>query len=64
MKFEVVEEAAPDGRDWIVRRDGVEVARHRDQELALADIAERLRGQRADDPALSYSLTMRYQARA
>jgi hypothetical protein len=60
MKFEVVE----DDGGWIVRRNGVEVARHREQEEALADIAERLRGDRQDDLDLSYSLTMRYQARA
>jgi hypothetical protein len=60
MKFEVLE----DDGGWIVRRDGVEVARHREQEDALSDIAERLRGDRQDDPDLSYSLAMRYQARA
>jgi hypothetical protein len=62
MKFEVVEESL-DGGDWVVRRDGVEVARHREQEQALADIAERLRDHRRSDPDLSYSLTMRYLAR-
>jgi hypothetical protein len=60
MKFEVVE----DDGGWIVRRDGVDVARHREQEQALADIAERLRADRHADPDVSYSLTMRYQARA
>ncbi|MGZ3376883.1 MAG: hypothetical protein ACXU8S_09815 [Phenylobacterium sp.] len=60
MKFEVVE----DDGDWIVRRDGVEVARFDDQELALADVAERLRGDRHAEPELRYSLTMRYQTRA
>jgi hypothetical protein len=64
MKFEVVEDGAPEGAAWIVRRDGVEIARHREQELALADIAERLREARDDDADLSYSLAMRYQVRA
>jgi hypothetical protein len=59
MKFEVVES---DG-DWIVRRDGVELARLGDQEEALNDIAERLRND-GGEGELSYSLTMRYQARA
>lgn len=63
MKFEVVEEDL-DGGDWVVRRDGVEVSRHREQEHALAEIAERLRGERQSEPDLSYSLTMRYLARA
>jgi hypothetical protein len=60
MKFEVVE----DGSAWIVRRDGAEIARHREQEQALADIAKRLVDAREGDPGLSYSLAMRYQARA
>ena len=60
MKFEVVE----DDGGWIVRRDGVELARHSEQERALADIAERLRDDRQADPDLSYSLAMRYQVRA
>ncbi|HEX3886910.1 MAG TPA: hypothetical protein VHW05_05395 [Phenylobacterium sp.] len=59
MKFEVVES---DG-DWIVRRDGVELARLGDQEQALNAIAERLRHD-GGEGELSYSLTMRYQARA
>jgi hypothetical protein len=61
MKFEVVEVSG----GWIVLRDGVEVARHSHQGDALADIGARLRGE--DDVAgdeLSYSLAMRYQARA
>ena len=60
MKFEVVE----DDGGWIVRRDGVEVARHPEQEQALGDIAERLRDDRHADADLSYSLAMRYQVRA
>jgi hypothetical protein len=59
MKFEVIEHLD----EWIVRRDGVELARHGEQLAALADIAERLRD--ADEPeSCSYSLAMRYQARA
>ena len=59
MKFEVLE----DDGGWIVLQDGVEVARHSEQEQALGDVAERLRGDTASDPDLSYSLTMRYLAR-
>jgi len=57
MKFEVVE----NGGEWIVRRDGVELARFGEQLEALADVTERLREDQADDA--SYSLAMRYQAR-
>jgi hypothetical protein len=56
MKFEVIEDIG----DWIVRRDGVELARFRDQEAALADIAERL--QACSNPSFSYSLAVRYLA--
>ncbi|HLZ76044.1 hypothetical protein [Phenylobacterium sp.] len=59
MKFEVLE----DDGGWIVRRNGVEIARHREQEQALSDIAERLRGDGRQVPDRSYSLTMRYLAR-
>jgi hypothetical protein len=58
MKYEVLEE----GGEWIVQREGVEVARLSGQDEALAFVAERLR-----DPARApgiYSLTMRYQARS
>ena len=58
MKFEVIEAAG----EWVVRRNGVEVARYTDQLEALADIAERLRD--ADEAPGAYSLAMRYQARA
>jgi hypothetical protein len=58
MKFEVVETLG----EWIVRRDGVELARYRDQLEALADVGERL--QDTHDVPGSYSLAMRYQARA
>jgi len=57
MKFEVIEAAG----EWVVRRNGVEVARYTDQLEALADIAERLRD--ADEASGAYSLAMRYQAR-
>lgn len=58
MKFEVIESHG----EWIVRRDGVELARFGEQLAALADVAERLRD--ADGPEASYSLAMRYEARA
>jgi hypothetical protein len=57
MKYEVLEESG----EWIVRRDGVEVARFAEQDSALADVAARLRGQAAEPG--SFSLTMRYQPR-
>jgi len=57
MKFEVSEGAG----EWIVRRNGVEVARFGEQVAALADIAERWRG--AKERQASYSLAVRYQAR-
>jgi hypothetical protein len=58
MKFEVIESLG----EWIVRRDGAELARHGDQLEALADVAERLRD--SHEETGSYSLAMRYQARA
>jgi hypothetical protein len=57
MKYEIRE----DSGEWIVQRDGVEVARFAQQDEALADIAERLREKGPDSQ--SYSLTMRYQPR-
>ena len=57
MKFEVLE----NNGEWIVRCDGVELARFGEQLEALNDVAERLRDDSADDT--SYSLAMRYQAR-
>ena len=57
MKFEVIESNG----EWIVRRDGVELARFDEQLDALADIAERLH--EANEADVSYSLAMRYQAR-
>jgi hypothetical protein len=58
MKFEVIESLG----EWIVRRDGVELARFGDQLAALADIAERLRDIGAAPGGCS--LAMRYEARA
>jgi hypothetical protein len=57
MRYEVLEQAG----EWIVMRDGVEVARFAQQDDALADVAERLREKPKDSG--SYSLTMRYQPR-
>lgn len=56
MKFEVVECAG----EWIVRREGQEVARFATQDEALNDVAARLRDADATQPA---SLAMRYQRR-
>jgi hypothetical protein len=57
MKLEVVE-----GQDnWIVRRDGEDLARFRDQDAALADAAERLRGCPAD--AEAHAFAVRYLER-
>lgn len=58
MKFEVIEGIG----EWIVRRDGVELARFTDQLAALTDIAELLRDN--EEIQSSYSLAMRYHARA
>ena len=58
MKYEVLEESG----EWVVQRDGDEVARFAQQDDALAFIAERLRGHDAESG--SYSLTMRYQPRS
>jgi hypothetical protein len=57
MKFELVE----DLEQWIVRRDGVELARYGNQLEALADVTERL--QRAGEVEGSHSLAMRYRPR-
>jgi hypothetical protein len=58
MKFEVIEGAG----EWIVRRNGVELARFGEQLAALTHVADRLRG--AEGHQVSYSLAMRYLARA
>ena len=57
MNYEVLE----DSGEWVVTRDGVEVARFGEQDDALADIAERLRDSPTDSG--SYSLTVRFQPR-
>ncbi|WP_183280986.1 hypothetical protein [Phenylobacterium zucineum] len=57
MKFEVVESAG----EWIVRREGEEIARFAGQDEALSHVADRLR---EADPAEGASLAMRYQRRA
>lgn len=59
MKFEVVEDPGA----WIVRRDGEEIARFREQDEALADVAQRL-GERTGAGERSYSFTMRYLERS
>ena len=58
MKFEVIEGVD----EWIVRRDGVELARFGEQLEALAAIGERLR--EATEVQDSYSLAMRFHTRA
>ena len=57
MKFEVIEDAGA----WIVRQDGVELARYSEQTGALEDVAARLRD--GEPGEASYSLAMRYQPR-
>lgn len=56
MRFEVVESAG----EWIVRREGEEVARFAAQDQALSHVADRLRNV---DAAGGASLAVRYQAR-
>lgn len=58
MKFEVIESLG----EWIVRRNGVEIARFCEQFEALGDVAERLR--ESHETPGAYSLAMRYQAPA
>jgi hypothetical protein len=57
MKYEVVETLG----EWVVRRDGVELARFGEQLAALTDVAERL--SEPEEVKGSYSLAVRYQAR-
>ena len=57
MRFEVVEEAD----EWIVRSEGCELGRFADQETALHDVADRLRGADSTAPA---ALSVRYQAKS
>jgi hypothetical protein len=58
MKYAVVEATG----EWIVQREGLELARFRDQIEALTHVADLLRDH--DEADCSYSLAMRYQARA
>ena len=58
MKFEVIEYLG----EWIVCRDGVELARFGKQLAALANVAERLHG--AGEFEGSYSIAMRYRVSA
>lgn len=57
MRFEVVQEEDA----WVVRREGHELARFNDQDTALSDVADRLRGADATAPV---SLAVRYQGRS
>ena len=57
MKFEVVEA----GGEWIVSREGQELARFTGQDEALNDVAGRLREADAEQSA---TLSMRYERRA
>lgn len=56
MRYEVVE----DQDEWIVRREGAELARFADQDTALNDVAARLKDADVDGAA---RLSVRYQAR-
>lgn len=56
MRYEVVEDAG----EWIVRSGDQELARYRDQDRALTDVADRLRSADRSEPS---SLAVRYQAR-
>lgn len=57
MRYEVVEDTG----EWIVRREGSELARFTDQDAALQDVATRMRDADGSAPA---SLSVRYQAKA
>jgi hypothetical protein len=54
MRYEVVEDLG----EWVVRREGAELARYPDQDAALHDVADRLRDADSSAPA---SLSVRYQ---
>ena len=56
MDYEILEASG----EWIVRRDGRELARFTDQEGALKEVAARLRGAPGDAAA---KLSMRYAPR-
>ncbi|MDB5417140.1 MAG: hypothetical protein JWP50_559 [Phenylobacterium sp.] len=57
MKYEVIET----GGEWIVQRDGVEMARFANQSAALDEVAARLRDAAPGEEAVS--LRVSYQAR-
>jgi hypothetical protein len=57
MRFEVVQEEDA----WVVRSEGAELARFDDQDTALSDVADRLRGADGTAPV---SLAVRYQSRS
>jgi hypothetical protein len=56
MRFEVVETAG----EWVVRRNGEELARFTGQDEALHDVAARLRG---CDASQSAALSVRFERR-
>ena len=58
MKYEVVE----DPNAWIVRRDGEEVGRFGDQDLALAEAARRMADRTGGER--SHSFSVRYLERS
>ena len=57
MKYEVIQS----DEEWVVRSEGVELARFPEQAAALDDVAARLREVDPGDSAVS--LRVRYQAR-
>ena len=57
MKYEVIQS----DEGWVVRSDGVELARFPEQAAALDDVAVRLRD--VDPGESAVSLRVRYQAR-
>ena len=57
MRYEIIEEQD----DWVVARDGCELARYADQDTALHDVADRLKA--ADDGESAASLSVRYRNR-
>jgi hypothetical protein len=64
MRYEVIE----DQDDWVVARDGCELARFADQDTALQDVADRLKAgadrQKAEtDGESTASLAVRYRTR-
>jgi len=57
MRYEVLEEADA----WVVRSEGCELARYRQQDEALNDVASRLR---EADASVASSVSVRYATRA